>query len=154
MTELTTIGARFRAAAEIEAKTPITVGTTTVGFEARAADRGGTGWLALAKLAGLWRRQCRLSVEELADRAGVDLEEVVRIERGEGGAAAHTVRQIARVLNLPESKLLELVGLAEGRDDRLREATVRITARSEPTADLLPEERAALEEYVKVLAES
>ncbi|HKI37051.1 MAG TPA: hypothetical protein VKA46_34680 [Gemmataceae bacterium] len=50
--------------------------------------------------------------------------------------------------------LLELAGFVEARDSRLREATVRFAAHSEPVADLLPEEREALEEYVKALAES
>ena len=65
-----------------------------------------------------------------------------------------TIHQIAQVLKLPERKLLELAGLVPVRDQRLKEASVRFTARSEPVEELRPEELEALEEYVKVLAES
>ncbi len=79
----------------------------------------------------------------------------MNIERGEGFVPEpRTVHQIAQVLKLPERRLLELAGLTEVRDRRLREATVRFAARSEPIEELRPEELEALEEYVKVLAES
>lgn len=41
MAKFTHISDLFRAAAEIEAQTPITVGATTVGPEGHLADRGG-----------------------------------------------------------------------------------------------------------------
>jgi transcriptional regulator with XRE-family HTH domain len=155
MAKSTPISELFRAAADIEAETPITVGTAIVGPEGRFADRGVSGPLAFAKLVELRRRQCRLTVEALASRADVDLEDVVNIERGEGfSPEPRTVHQIAQVLQLPERRLLELAGHVAVRDSRLREATVRFAARSEPVEELSPEELAALEEYVKVLAES
>jgi transcriptional regulator with XRE-family HTH domain len=155
MATFTRIADSFRAAADIEAETPITVGATTVGPEGRFSDRGASGPLALAKLVELRRRQCRLTAEDLATRADVDLADVVNIERGEGFVPEpRTVHQIAQVLKLPERRLLELAGLTEVRDRRLREATVRFAARSEPIEELRPEELEALEEYVKVLAES
>jgi HTH-type transcriptional regulator, competence development regulator len=155
MAQLTHMGDRFRAAAEIEARTPITVGATTVGPEGNLSGKGVPRSLALAKLVELRRRQCRLSPEDLASQADVDLEDVVSIERGEGRVPEpRTVHQIAQVLNLPERCLLQLAGFVEAKDVRFRKATIRFAARSEPTADLLPEELEALEEYVKVLAES
>jgi transcriptional regulator with XRE-family HTH domain len=155
MKKVSQISESFRAAADIETETTITVGAATVAPEGRFSDRGVSASLALAKLVELRRRQCRLSVEALASRADVDLEHVVNIERGEGGAPEpRTVQQIAQALKLPEQRLLELAGLAEVRDGRIREATVRFAARSEPIEELRPEEREALEEYVKVLAES
>jgi hypothetical protein len=39
-------------------------------------------------------------------------------------------------------------------DPRFRKATVRFAARSEPVANLLPDEQEALEEFVALLAES
>jgi transcriptional regulator with XRE-family HTH domain len=156
MAHLKHIGDWFRAAAETEteAETPITVGATTVGPEGRLSGRGGTEWLAFAKLVELRRRQCRLSAEDLAVRADVNLEAIVSIERGEGSIPEpRTVHQIAQVLKLPERRLLQLAGLVEAKDSRFREATVRFAARSEPIEDLRPEELEALEEYVKVLAE-
>jgi transcriptional regulator with XRE-family HTH domain len=155
MANFTQISELFRVAADIEAETPVTVGATTVGPEGRFSGRGVSGPFALAKLVELRRRQCRLTVEALASRADVDLEDVMTIERGEGlSPEPRTVHQIAQVLNLPKRRLLELAGLAESRDHRIREATVRFAARSEPIEELSPEELEALEEYVKVLAES
>lgn len=152
---LTYIGDRFRAAAEIEANTPITVGSYTGSPEERLFERGATNWLALAKLVELRRRQMRLSVEALARQADIDLEDIVSIERGEGSVPEHrTIHQIAQVLKLPERRLIELAGLVEASDGKFHEATVRFAARSESIEELRPEELEALEEYVKVLAES
>lgn len=154
MTDLNRVSDWFRSAADVEAETPITVGATTVGPEGRV-ERNGTTSLALGKLVELRRRQCRLSAEALATEANVDLEDVVSIERGEGGIPEpRTVHQIAGVLKLPEKRLFELAGLVKPRDGRFREATVQFAARSESLEELRPEELAALEEYVKVLAES
>ena len=155
MAKLAHSGDRFRAAADIEANTPITVGTATGGAEGHLSGRVGPRWLALAKLVELRRRQHRLSVEDLAARADIDLEDVVNIERGEWTVPKpRTMRQIAQVLQLPERRLLQLAGLVEAEDSRFREATLRFRARSEPVANLLPEEQEALEEYVKLLTES
>jgi len=154
MAQLTYIGKRFRAGAEIEATTPIMVGAASRGTAGRVSDRGGSSGLAFAKLVELRRRQYGLSAEALADKAAIDLEEVVNIERGEGIVPEpRTVRQLAQVLQLPERKLQQLAGLVEAKDNRLREATVRFAARSEPVENLLPEEQEALEEFVKLLAE-
>src|SRR5262245_64974162 len=100
---LTHIGERFRAAAEVEANTPITVGASLADAGGRPSLRDLPESLALAKLIELRRRQCRLSVEELAARAGVDLDEVVRLAHGDEPAPRRrTVQRIAHVLQLPE----------------------------------------------------
>lgn len=144
----------FRAAADIESRTPITVGTSSVGPEGRLEDRGISGWHVFARLIELRRRQMRLSVEALASQANIDLEDIVRIERGDGTVQEpRTVHQIAQVLRLPEHRLNELAGLVEASDRKFHAAGVRFAARSESIQELRPEELEALEEYVKVLAE-
>jgi HTH-type transcriptional regulator, competence development regulator len=113
------------------------------------------GRVALAKLVELRRRQYRLSAEDLARKADVDLEDVVGIERGEATVPElRTMHRLARALELPEQRLLELAGLEPAQDARLREATVRFVSQSEPVASLLPQEQAALEEFVGHLAGS
>jgi transcriptional regulator with XRE-family HTH domain len=113
------------------------------------------GRVALAKLVELRRRQYRLTAEGLAKKAAVALEDVVSLERGEGTIPGpQAVQRLAQALELPELKLLELAGLVPAQDERLREASVQFAARWEPVALLLPEERAALEEFVGVLAGS
>ena len=111
--------------------------------------------VALAKLVELRRRQYRLSAEDLAKKANVDLADVVSIERGERTIPEpRTVHRLAQALGLPEPRLLELAGLLPANHARFREATVRFAARSEPVAALLPEEQEALKGFVGLLVES
>jgi transcriptional regulator with XRE-family HTH domain len=111
--------------------------------------------IALAKLVELRRRQYRLSAEDLAKKADVDFEDVVSLERAEGTVPeSRTMHGLAQALELPEPRLLELAGLVPANDTRFRKATVRFAARSEPVANLLPEEQEALAEFVERLAES
>jgi transcriptional regulator with XRE-family HTH domain len=154
MSDLKRVNGWFLAAAEIEASTPIAIGAASVAADARFTGRGETEWFALARLIELRRRQRGLSVEDLALRADVDLEDVVSIEQGGGRVPEpRTIHQMARALDLPERGLLGLAGLIEASDRRFREATVRFAARSEPVELPRPEQLAALDEYVKILAE-
>ncbi len=101
------------------------------------------------------RRKQGLSPENLANKADIDLGEMVAIENNESeNIEPRTVYQLAHVLGLSPNKLIELAGLAESRDEQLNDAALRFAARSEPTTNLTEEEREAFEEFVKVLAES
>lgn len=100
------------------------------------------------------RRARGLTVEELAQRADVDLAEVVGIEQDDHvSPTPRTVYKLAGVLQLPAGRLTEVAGLTQPRRD-IKEAALRFAARSEPTAQLTPVEREAFEEFVKVLVES
>jgi transcriptional regulator with XRE-family HTH domain len=157
MTEMNPDAAWLRAKAKAEDNGIVSVGGLVcalakreVELKAHLAER-----VALAKLVELRRRQYRLSAEDLARRADVDLEDVVIIERGEGTVPdPQTMHRLAQALELPEQRLLELAGLVQAKDARFREATVRFAARSEPVASLLPQEQEALEEFVELLAGS
>jgi HTH-type transcriptional regulator, competence development regulator len=60
------------------------------------------------------RREHGLSVEKLAEEADVDLAAVVEIERNDRVVPeVRTVYQLAQVLNLPPSRLMEVAGLRE-----------------------------------------
>lgn len=110
---------------------------------------------AFAKLIGLRRREMRLTVEDLAQRADVGVAEVVSIELGQlETPEPRTVFKLAAVLKLPAQKLMQMSGLAVPKDTRFSDAVVRFAARSEPVDKLSKEEHAALEEFVKFLAES
>jgi transcriptional regulator with XRE-family HTH domain len=110
---------------------------------------------AFAKLVGLRRRDMRLTVEQLAERAEVDVAEVVSIELGQlDQPEPRTVFKLAGALKLPAQKLMQVSGLAVPRDTRFNDAVVRFAARSEPIEKLSKEEHAALEEFVRFLAES
>lgn len=100
------------------------------------------------------RRKKSLSVEQLAERAQIDLADIVEIEMNEMAAPdVRTVFQLANVLELPSARLMEVAGLATPRPE-VSSAALKFAARSEPTAKLSREEREALEEFVKVLVET
>jgi transcriptional regulator with XRE-family HTH domain len=102
----------------------------------------------------LARRQRKLTIEALAEAADIDLPELVGILESNAAPSTRTVYKLAMVLGVSSRKLLELAGLAEVRDPNLANAAVRFAARSEPTVALSKEERAALDEFVKVLVEN
>ena len=108
---------------------------------------------AFTRFVDLARRQRKLTVEALANEADLDLGELVAIMEANTSPSTRAVYKLATVLGVSMRKLLELSGLAETRDPTLTEAAVRFAARSEPTVALTREERAALEEFVKVLVE-
>jgi transcriptional regulator with XRE-family HTH domain len=111
--------------------------------------------VAFARFIELSRRKLRLTVEQLAEKADVDVSQLIEIEEGECvSAEPRTVFKLAQVFNFPQHRLMELSGLAKTRDRHLTEATVRFAARSEPVNALSAEEEEALQEYVKVLVES
>lgn len=101
----------------------------------------------------LARRNLGMTLEELADKADIDLAEIVAIESHDDTVPnVRTVFNLAKVLNLPSGNLLEVAQLAKPRPE-LSNAALKFAARSESTAALSDAERAALEEFVKVLIE-
>lgn len=110
---------------------------------------------AFAKLIELRRRERRMSVEQLAQRADIDLGEVVGLERGDPSTPEpRTVYKLAAVLELPQDKLMQLSGLTKPKDTRFAQEAVRFAARSEPLDKLSREEHEALEEFVKFLLQA
>ena len=157
MIKMNTNAAWLRAKADEEDNGIVSVGGLVCALAKGEAESKAhlAGRVALAKLVELRRRQYRLSAEDLAKKADVDLEDIVSIERGEGTVPEpRTMYRLAQALELPEPGLLELAGLVQAKDARFRTATVRFAARSEPVANLLPQEQEALEEFVGLLAES
>jgi len=109
---------------------------------------------AFVRLLQLARRERRLTLEKLAEKADVDLAALVKIETDETFEPdLRTVHQLASALDLPVKKLMVLAGLLHVKDVGLQQASVRFAARSEPIGNVSPEEHAALEEYVKFLNE-
>lgn len=134
-------------------------GTSEVGAGYIARDpvsQGDTGVipidrdrLAFGRLINLLRRRQQLSVEELAEKAGVDAAEVIRIEDDLHFVPdPRTVYQLAGTFGLPQQQLMQVAGLATAQDLKVREAAVRFAARSEPVAKLAREERSALDAFL------
>lgn len=109
--------------------------------------------VAFGRLVRLMRRKGGYSIEKLAEEACIDIEELIDIEEdAHYRPDVRTVYQLANVFDLPRSNLLQVAGLIEAQNDALYKEAVRFAARSEPVAELTPEERAALEAFVEVLS--
>jgi transcriptional regulator with XRE-family HTH domain len=109
---------------------------------------------AFVKLLQLKRRQSKLSVEELAAKADLDMSELLRIESDEAYVATpFSVHKLAQFFKLPERPLMALAGLLKVKDAQFQQQALRFAARSEPVEKLSKEEHRALEEYVKFLCE-
>jgi len=100
------------------------------------------------------RRALRLTMEDLAQKAKVELDELLRIEEDSAYVPEpRTVHQLASHLKLPIPQLLVLSGNATSASTELTEAAVRFAARSRAVEKLNREENEALNEFVKVLVE-
>ena len=109
--------------------------------------------IAFGRLINLMRRRRRVSVEQLAKDADVTVTELVEIESDTRyKPALRTTYQLANYFDLPRSGLMQVAGLTARKDARLSDEAVRFAARAEPTAELTPEENAALEAFVAVLS--
>ncbi|QNN23368.1 helix-turn-helix transcriptional regulator [Planctomycetales bacterium ZRK34] len=109
---------------------------------------------AFAKLVELARRANHLTVEELAEKANIEITELLAIESGGSlDLEPRTVFQIAKTLKLPGPKLLMLSGLAKAKSVDFDEAAVRFAAHSKGVEELSQEEHEALEEFVRYLGE-
>jgi transcriptional regulator with XRE-family HTH domain len=107
---------------------------------------------SLGKFVELSRRRMRLSVEQLAEKANIDLVELLAIENAEVvSPGPRTIFQLAQVLKVSPEPLMELAGLVVARSERLAESALRFAARSEPMQALSRDEEKALSWFVKEL---
>jgi len=114
-----------------------------------------TDLYALGRLVELARREKEMSVSAIAEKAELDLTEVLEIEQGRmADPEPRVLFMLAKTLDLPIEGLMELSGLMQQRDEVLEAAAVRFAANSKPTERLTQSEKQALQEFVKVLAKS
>ena len=113
-----------------------------------------TSSIPFGRLINLQRRHSHLTMEQLADRARIDLGELVTIEAGQcPNPQPRTVYGLAQALNLPSEKLFVVSGLKFSTDQQVSNQAVRFAARSEPVDKLTKEEQQALQEFVKYLSQ-
>ena len=119
--------------------------------EARAEENPN---VAFGRFVNLMRRQREMSLEQLAENADVDMADLVKIESDpHHKPELRTTYQLANYFKVSRSGLMQVAGLAGAKDSRLFDEGVRFAARSESTAELTPQEVAALEAFVTVLSE-
>lgn len=145
--------------AALEAEAEIGAGAFAIdpvfdGETSTPADASEETIYAFSRFVSLSRRSRGLSVEALAERADIEVAELVTIE--ENGAykpELRTVYQLANFFGVQRGNLLQVAGLTAPKDTNLIDEAVRFAARSEPVAALTVEERAALDAFVSVLSE-
>ena len=106
---------------------------------------------AFAQLVEFGRRKMGLSLEQLAEEADIDLEELVEIERANAQPSPRALHRLALTLKLPLEPLATVAGLVKARDENLEQAVYRFAAQSEPNCKLSPQEEEAYNSFVTVL---
>jgi transcriptional regulator with XRE-family HTH domain len=102
----------------------------------------------------LKRKEKGFTRAELASRAKIDEEELRSIERDPHHVPRpRTVTQLASFFKDDVKKLMRLSGVIQGRDEALEQAALKFAAMSDDLARLDKEERALLNEFVKLLKE-
>jgi HTH-type transcriptional regulator, competence development regulator len=102
----------------------------------------------------LMRRRNGLTVEKLAQDADVEVTDLIEIEDDtRHKPEPRTVYQLAQYFKVPQNNLMQVAGLTAPRDTNLLNEAIRFAARSDPVAQLTPEEQAALEAFVVILNE-
>ncbi len=145
--------------AELEGDTEIGAGRLAIdppfdGETIPVVDRFDEPNIAFGRLNNLMRRRRGLSIEGLAMAANVTVTELVEIENDvRYNPSLQTIDKLASYFNLPRSGLMQMAGLTASKDASLSERAVRYVARTESTAELTPEENAALEGFMAVLSE-
>ena len=109
--------------------------------------------VAFGRFVRLMRRRKGLTLGKLAADADVDMVDLIAIE----SVPSHkpelrTAYQLANYFNVSRTGLLQVAGLTAPKDAGLLSETIRFAARSEPMAELTPEENAALEAFVTILS--
>jgi len=108
--------------------------------------------LAFGRFVSLMRRHRGLTVEKLAEKASVEMAEIINIEEHlEHVPEPSVVYQLAVTFGIPPKRMMQLSGLTEARESSLEVEAVRFAARSESSAKLTKEEREALEHFIAVL---
>jgi len=116
-------------------------------------DKADDARLAFGRFVNLMRRQRGLTMEKLAEDAGLDIGEVLSIEEdAQYDPGPRTVYQLASIFDVSHQGLLQLSGLAEERDEKFVDDMVRYAARSENIATLNAAEQAALDGFISALS--
>ncbi len=108
----------------------------------------------LRKVINMARRDAELSIQQLSERAEVDAVEVLAMEED----SAHqpeprAISKIAKVLNLPSGKLLQLAGHMRMLDTKLSGAALRFAAQSGSMEKLSSRDKGVLYAFMKDIAE-
>jgi len=119
----------------------------------RAISRGKGSPLTtvFGHLINMARRERALTLQQLADEIGIDALELLQIEEGKEAPEPRVVSKLARTLNIPPGRLMQLAGHVPTIDKKVETAAYEFAAHAN-SRPLEPDELEALHEFVKVLA--
>jgi len=142
----------FEVGAGVPAGTPECTDKTSGSDQEQPTDEEFAETLAFGTLIEFMRRDRRLSVEQLASAARVEVAELVKIEFDPKYVPhPRSVHQLARFFDLPQRALLKLSNVTTVHNIQLRDAAYRFAANSSKIAELSREERVAMTEFVEFL---
>lgn len=142
----------FEVGAGVPAGAPECTDKTSTSDQVQPTDDKFAETLAFGTLIEFLRRDRRLSVEQLASAARVEVAELVKIEFDPKYAPhPRAVHQLARFFDLPQQALLKLSNVTPSDDPELRQAAKRFAVNSSKVAELSREERVAMAEFVEFL---
>ncbi len=108
--------------------------------------------IALAKFVEFSRRKMALTVAEFAERSGVDVVDVLRIEdEGASIPPPAVVVSIAHLIGADVAKLLDLAGHTRVHDDSLDREALRFAAGAEGAEPLTDAEERILGEFARIV---
>lgn len=142
----------FEVGAGVPTGTSECTDTTSASDQEQATDEEFAETLAFGTLIEFMRRDRRLSVEQLASAARVEVAEIVKIEFDPKYVPhPRSVHQLAMFFELPQRALLKLSNVTTVHNIQLRDAAYRFAANSSKIAELSHEERVAMTEFVEFL---
>jgi len=100
------------------------------------------------------RRRRGLTIDELAQRADIDRDEIVAMERNNACRPSPlTLHKLCSFFAIPERRMLVLAGAVKETPQAFSERASRFAAQSESFAGLTKEEKKVLDEFVQFLKE-
>jgi transcriptional regulator with XRE-family HTH domain len=115
-------------------------------------ERGESLTMAFGTLIRLKRRESRLSVQQLASKLDVELEEIRNVEHDPHyRARPRTIILFAKFFDLPPSELIKLAGVVAVNDGVFQEKALKFAAHSDDVGGLDKDERELLNSFVRFL---
>lgn len=111
--------------------------------------------LALGRFINLMRRGQGLSIEDLAQKADIELGDLFSLESNASFQPdARTLYQLSEIFGVSQEKLMGLSGLTHSNDNEYVEKAVRFAAKSASVEVLTAEETSILHGFISVLSEN
>ncbi len=109
--------------------------------------------LVLGKLLTMLRRREKISEEELAKRARIDIAEIQKIEYDRDYLAnPRTIIQLEKYFNLPAKTLVKLSGAFTNHTDSFCQGVIRFAAKMKTIDNLSSEEKELLKQFINFLS--